>query len=466
MRTAASTLAFGSLAALASNPAEALQLDYRIKAVTAVVADRGQDFGLQQQSNTTQAYLDLTPWAHFRFTPQWGAFVRARLFAPTGNLQTQGNENNNVNSSSRSFVGLKEAWIEYAGLTSYPGESFRVGRQRILQDDTQWWDEEIDAVRWIFDTTLLEAQLGAARNFDTYRTDSQPLPVQEKNRLYGFATVAGEWRARQRIGARVIHASDSKDPPAPGAAVDSATKVQDAELTWAGLFADDHYFDWQDQPSFAYWESVSWLFGDQRTAIVDATHTVTGEQSGNVHAWAAEADLRYRLPFENFPLQIGGGYVYSSGGTALDPSHQYQQSGTQSNYSRFTGTRSLINRFNEAYRAELGNIKVASGFISLNRLKYDLSVVYSHFEKTHGDAPVVTDGIVVSPTNGSSDLGDGVDFVAAYYFGQNPGESKYALNEDVQPTIRLRTSWFRPGSAYDPGWDDRYRVFLEFSLWY
>ena len=72
-------------------------------------ADGGRDLGLLDNGSNQEAFLDTTPWAHFQFSPQWSAFVRARLFVPTGEVLPNGNDNNNVGATDKAFVGLKEA---------------------------------------------------------------------------------------------------------------------------------------------------------------------------------------------------------------------------------------------------------------------------------------------------------------------------------------------------------------------
>lgn len=455
----------GIALALLSVPAAAVDIDYRFKTSITGEADSGRDLGLNDVGDSQQAYLDATPWVHFQFSPQWAGFVRARLFVPTGSVLPNGNDNNNVGATSSTFVGLKEAWLEYGGLTSYPGESIRFGRQHLRQDDAQWWDQDIDALRWIFDTTLLQFEAGVAREFSTYRSDDPSLPLDQKDRTYVFGSLSREWLPNQRIGLRVAHADDDGDQPQIGQVVDSSTKLQNGQLTWAGLFFDNHYYDGLDAPGFAYAGSATWLSGNRRTAFADATHLVSAESSDSLHAWAADLNLRYRLPIERFPLQIGGSYTYSSGGHGLDLGDQFSQTGLQSNYSRFTGTRALINRYTDAYRVELGNLKVASAYLSLNSGDWDTSLIFNRYQRVHGDAPVVSDYLTVDPTTLSRDLGKGGDLVITRYFGGKVDQPKYLSADEPESSIRLRGSIFEPGKAYANA-DTEYRVTLELTLWF
>jgi alginate production protein len=450
----------------AATPGAAVETDYAWKINVTGEGDSGRDLGLRDRSDSTEAFLDTTPWVHFQFSPQWSAFVRARLFAPTGEVLPNGNDNNNAGATGKAFIGLKEAWVDYGGLTSYPDESIRLGRQRIRQDDALYWDEDIDALRWIFNTTLLQAELGVGKEFSTYRTDDVELPPEQKDRLYTFGTLSGEWRPQQRIGIRFVHADDRGTQPQPGQIVDAETKLQNGHLTWAGLFANNHYYDGLDSPPLAYDASATWLFGNQRTAFVDPSHTfVTNELSGNLHAWAADVGLRYRLPTPRFPLQLGASYTYSSGGHGDDISDQFAQTGIQSNYSQFTGTRALINRFTDSYRAELGNLRVGSAFASVNLGDWDTSLIYSQYHRVHGDAPVTIDNLLVDPSTISRDLGNGYDLVLTRYLGGKTTPQSWLVADEHQSSIRLRGSIFDPGAAYANA-DQEYRVTLELTLWY
>ncbi|MDB5970728.1 MAG: hypothetical protein JWQ90_3178 [Hydrocarboniphaga sp.] len=453
--------------------ADALELDYRLKATVAGVADGGRDLDLNNADSTAEAYVDMTPWVHLQFNEDWAAFVRVRAYQPSGSLLQPGNENDNLGATSKGFVALKEAWVEYGGLTSYPGEVLRLGRQRIRDEDAQFLDQEIDALRWIVDTTLLNSELGVAHQFDSYRSDGADIAREQKDRTYVFGHIDYDWIERQRIGLRVAHAIDDEHLPAPGDTVDPSERNTQGNLTWIGVYADNHSYDWRPiQPQGAelsYWSSATFLSGHRDRIIEDpATHTVVGSAGEDTHAWAAETGIRARVAG---PVQVGAAYAYSSGGSADDADRQFEQTGIQSNYSRFTGTRTQIYRYNEAYRPELGNLEVASAFASLSEAGYDASLIYNRFRRTQSDGAVVSDGLSVSPVQDSHDLGDGLDLVMSRYFSLGRASTDelpdYTPSDDAaDSSLRLRASWFNPGKAYGAQAKDEYRVMLELTLWY
>lgn len=464
----ASLTGCGVLLALVALPAAAsVETDYAFKADIAVVNQTSGDFGLLGRGNATRAYLDATPWAHFQFSPAWSGFVRARLFAPTGTVQTNANDNNNLGPTDQTFLGLKEAWIDYAGF-KYPGESIRLGRQRIREDDAMYIDQDVDAARWIFNTTLVQSEFGIGREFGTYRTDDVGLPPDQKHRTYVYGTLSREWRAYQRVGVRAIYVHDDNNLPQAGAITNVGTKLTAGNLLWMGAFLNNHYFDGADAPPLAYNVSINWLSGNQRAALIDpVTRTVTGVTDRRVsHAWATDVGLRYRLPVEKFPLQLGAAYVYSSGGNGHDLSTQYSQTGLQSNYSRFTGTDSFTQRFTDAYRAELGNLKVATAYASINLGRWNTSLIYNHFDRVHNNAPVYADNIDIVPLNNSGSLGHGYDVVVTRFFGGRIAHTDLLTGDEPASSVRLRGSVFQPGAAYGNNLRTEYRVSLELVLWY
>ncbi|NGY04637.1 alginate export family protein [Solimonas terrae] len=461
--------AFGLSTPLAAHAVEA---DWRLKATLAGVADGGRDLGLQDAKDTREGYIDTTPWLHLQFSPDWAAFLRIRGYAPTGSLLQSGQDDNNQSASKQAFVGLDEAWFEYGGLTSYPGEALRIGRQRLRNDDAEFFDEDIDAVRWIFDTTLLDADLGVARQSDTYRTDDVELPANQDHRTYSFGSLAWDWAARQQIGFRVVHADDDNHLQAVGDTVETGRRLSKGQQTWINAHVDNHPYDWQQLQSVSYWLSASYLTGSRdRLEVTPTVDPVSGETSelasAQVHddlkAWAGDAGLRVRL---GGPVQAGVAYAYSEGDG--NGEQQYEQTGLQSNYSRFTGTRTQIYRYNDALRPELGNLQAATAFLSADAGAWDASLIYNKLRRPDADAPIVSDSLRVSPTVASHDLGQGVDLVLTRYFDITGAgtATAYTPDDSGDSSIRLRGSWFKPGDAYGNDAKNEYRVVLEFTAWY
>src|SRR3546814_8521626 len=82
----------------------------------------------------------------------------------------------------------------------------------------------------------------------------------------------------------------------------------------------------------------------------------------------------------------------------------YEQNGLQSNRSNYTGTRSRVHRFGEAFRGEMANTQSASLFGSWQlRDEYDASLVYHKFWRVDGNKPVGSNGINAVENNRSEE---------------------------------------------------------------
>lgn len=459
-------------AAVFASPAQALQFDWLVKAQAGGMVDLGRDLGQDTTPDRRELSAELDPWAHLQIDDHWEGFARARLFAPTDAVAPGGN-GTAPDVQTKAFAGVDELWLGYGTLAGYPGAWLRAGRQRVREEDTEWFDQYLDAVNFNFDTTLLKASLGVANSFNSWRTDNVPLPAQQRDRLYGFGRLYAEWLPYRGIGLRAAHAEDHGTLPQPGATLDADPKLEDASLTWIGLESDGGLYDRLGGPPFAYALQANWLTGDRSTAVASGREVTAITPRTAVSAWAAELAVRQRVS-SDFPLQLGAALATSSGG-GLNGEHQYEQTGAQSNYARYTGTPTLIDRYNGAYRAELGNLSVATVFASwtlpdptLAFPRYDLSAIAQTFRRRDGNAPVVTDGVNAMPLTDSKTLGNGYDLVLTRYFTQRRPQPAYSVDryEDLHASIRLRASMFQPGSAYGSERENHYRIALEGTVWF
>jgi alginate production protein len=156
------------LAAAGTERVAAQNLDYALRTSTVFEADGRRDLGLAGRGTSETLFLNLAPRALLQFNQAWTGYVRGRIFLPTQRVTPFDSSEPDGANPTGAFAGLNEFWIQYGGFTSYPGEGLRMGRQHIRQTDNEWWDQDADALRWIFDTTLLDAEIGAARQFSTY----------------------------------------------------------------------------------------------------------------------------------------------------------------------------------------------------------------------------------------------------------------------------------------------------------
>ncbi len=465
MKTAAALTLCLLLPAL-PGPAQAADTDYGLKLKTVGFGEGQRDLGATGAQKTEESYLDVQPSLLVHWTPEVSSYLHLQGFLSSGDVVL--NEDERPVRSDR-FAGLREAWFEFGGLSDYPGEVLRAGLQRVRDADGLWWDRDIESLRWVFDTTLKQSHFGITEQFHTYRTDDVELSPSQRDRAYAFGGSARQWRPGHFTGFRLTYAQDHGDPPAPGSTVTASSKLKERRFLWLGLRAENGYYDYRLSQPVAYWMEAVLLLGDQNVTQTTPTDPMdpaspqvvagSGESSNKLIAGAGDAGLRFRPPLI-FPLHLGAAFAFAQGGDDT-----FVQTGLQSNRSRFTGTRSLINRFSESLQANLTNLSSAAVFAALPLESGDASLIFHKFQRNDGSIGVSTDGVDLAPVNGSHDLGSAVDLVLTRYFGEveiSGGER--SRDEDLRSNLRLRASQFEPGAAYGDGAEKQYRVLLEGTL--
>ncbi len=441
-----------------------------------------RDLGTRSGGDVSGLGLDLRPWVYGE-RGNWSAYAMGQAVTATDTIETDTLRQNDDGTTTdtaadgreqdKSYLAMREFWVGYSGLTAYPGEQLRFGRQRLRSDDGMWRDTNIEALNWTFDTTLLKADLGVAQRFSEYRTDLTELAPEDKDRTHLYGNVATQWTPGHWVGVRAHHTPDGGNANNPSESVDALDKTRTGDLTWLGLEANSDAYNWRNDHTVNYWGSVTWLTGDRDTLssqVVGDQTVATGKQSGDVNAWATDLGIRVRLDPQ---WQVGAAYARGSGGGGDDGSSNYEQTGLESNRSNYTGTRSRVHRFGEAFRGELGNLQAATLFASWQlRDDYDASFIYHKFWRvddsqnigSSGINAVVNDNGVNRPlVDGEKDLGQEMDVVVTKYFKQGllPASMSQAIDEP-SALVRLRAGVFKPGDAYGKEADSyMHRAFVD-----
>ncbi|CAD5198533.1 alginate export family protein [Pseudomonas sp. FEN] len=443
-----------------------------------------RDLGTAKGGDVSGIGLDLRPWAYGE-RGNWSAYAMGQAVTATDVIETdslqkadasQSTSSNDARKTDKNYLALREFWIGYKGLTPYPGEMLKLGRQRLRNDDGQWRDTNIEALNWSFDTTLLRANLGAAERFSEYRTDLTELSPKDKDRLHVYGDVAYQWTPGQWLGVRAHHTHDDGklDYPTPGVASDPLDKKSNGDLTWLGLEANSDAYNWRNTNTVNYWASLTGMSGNRDSVNplkADGSQPADATRGSHINGWASDLGVRLRLD-PNW--QVGAAYARASG--------DYEQNGLESNRSNFTGTRSRTHRFGEAFRGEMNNLQTATLFGSWQlREDYDASLIYHKFWRVDGQKTVGSNGINAVQNNyddatgallssaslplqdGKTDLGQEVDLVVTKYFKQ--GLLPAALSQSIdEPSalVRFRGGVFKPGDAYGKNVDAyMHRAFVD-----
>ncbi|CAK17219.1 alginate export family protein [Pseudomonas entomophila] len=475
-------LGFALLWSMPTLAQETAQKNFGLDVKITGQSEDDRDLGTRSGGDVNGLGLDLRPWVYGE-RGNWSAYAMGQAVAATDIIETDTLRASDTGAAidtgddsrkpDKSYLAMREFWVGYSGFTPYPGEQLRFGRQRLRSDDGMWRDTNIEALNWTFDTTLLKADLGVAQRFSEYRTDLTELAPEDKDRTHVYGNVATQWTPGHWVGLRAHHSHDGGSLKNPGETVDALDKTRTGDLTWLGLEANSDAYNWRNEHTVNYWGSVTWLTGDRDTLSSQAIgneQVATGKQSGDVNAWGTDLGIRLRLDPQ---WQVGAAYARGSGGGGSDGSNNFEQTGLESNRSNFTGTRSRVHRFGEAFRGELGNLQAATLFASWQlRDDYDASFIYHKFWRVDGKQnigssginAVVDDGGVNRPlVQGEKDLGQEMDVVVTKYFKQGllPASLSQSVDEP-SALVRLRAGVFKPGDAYGKEADSyMHRAFVD-----
>lgn len=456
---------FGAVPALAQSTAEdeASQsyprlVEQNVKSKLSLISegDRRLGLGPNGETKSNEAGLDVKPEWVWQLSPHWRSKLRLQAFAATGQVDVSDEIGG---TTTDGFFALREAWLDYNGLSDYPGESIRFGRERLKENTGMWWDDDITLVRWIFNTSLLDTTVGVAQKFAELRTDDNELQDDEQDIGRFFAHTRWQWRKGHYLGLLVTHGQgygdQAEEYAARGQTLDDGFTDS---LTWTALQADRNYFDWHSHDALQYFASVAAVNGTDKMVGAD-----TGSPSGfsdrerDVSGWAADLGVRGQL-LDTPRWVVGAHGAVASGGGARGESDAFQQTSLESNRSRFTGTRSQVSRFGEAIQPEWTNLKVFTLYTALSdRDAWDANLLYHRYWLSDANGTVRSDLIEPGFTGRSDDLGQSVDLVLGYY-GDSASTSWAAFD------VRLRGGVFMPGDAYGDDADDtRHRVVVDVS---
>ncbi|WPP00743.1 alginate export family protein [Pseudomonas sp. HR96] len=439
-------------------------------------AEGDRDLGTRGGGEVNGIGIDLRPWAYGQWG-NWSGYAMGQLVTATDTIQTdpldspannpdaKGQNISHNRDASDTYLALRELWVGYSGLTPYPGEILKFGRQRLRNDDGEWRDNYIEALNWDFDTTLLQTHLGAAERFSDYRTDYSQLSPTDKDRLHVYGDVYYQWLPGQWAGLRMHHVHDDGDLARQGHLMDDLDKTRNGNLTWLGLDLNSDAYDFHNSHTLNYWGSLTWVTGHQDqnhpTVGADGYLRAGAKDGSDVDGWATDLGLRVHVASE---WQVGAAYSQAS--------RNYQQNGLQSNRSNWTGTRSRVARYGEAYQPDMANVESAALFTTWRlREDDDASLIYYKFRRVDGDSAIGSSGIdpaadssgdvsanslsTLPLRDGSHDLGQEMDVVLTHYFKEGPllASSAYPSFDDPSALVRLRAGIFKAGDAYGSGVD-------------
>ena len=229
------------------------------------VNHRAGSTGIESDSFYAQGLFAYQHW----IDPQWSVFTQARAIVSTDNsaiIDPETDVSADANANDNIVGELRQAYVEYTGLTSYPNERLRIGLQRIRETSGLWWDEDIEAVSWSAETTELDWLVAVARQFNLYRNDVD-LRTQDEDITRLMASIDFKSPDDVKIGFKLVSLTQST-------ARDnlSGAPFYGADRVWA---VTEYEKRWTAEPAFkqalAYRAMASLMFAnDLNTQAVNA----------------------------------------------------------------------------------------------------------------------------------------------------------------------------------------------------
>lgn len=401
--------------------------------------------------DTAEAFSELHGSLHTIWSRGFATKLRVQALYSTGEIFLNTDE---TPQPSEGFVALREAWIDIASITSFPGEVLRFGRQRLKQEDGLWYDDDAVAANWVMDTTLLQAHLGVAQQITGFRSDGAGVDRSQEDRPYVYGGIGTQFTPGHFLGLRLAYAHDNFDLAEELATPDPEDRDRERRFGWAGAYLQSGYYEYRQRQVFSYTAEVMALSGTERFSDPAVPGSV---RERDVSGFGS--DLGMRFASTTAPLAFGLGWAYGSGGRDDGDSERFEQTGLHSNRSRYTGTRSQVHRFGEALQLNLSNIRVTSAYFSVPGSRADMSLIYHDYQRIDDTRPIDSETLNASATDFETDIGSSIDLVLATYF---VGFDRVLIRKSGPGgAIRLRGSLFSPGEAYADDADSLYRVILE-----
>lgn len=397
-----------------------VELDARISLTPFFVMERGMDSDLFNGADRSEFGVSIKPQLMATYDDKWGGFIQGQFFIATDEVMIDSDEGS---GEADLFASLRQMWIEYGGFSPYANESIRLGRDRIRYHDGIWIDDDIVSVRWVHQSSLIDATFGVAEKISDFRTNNPLLSEREDNVSRLFGHMRRQIAYGHFYGLRFLYSHGRNQ----------STNKQ--RLISGALSLDNGYY----LPySLRRWDYVAAI-------LMTTGKTLESEQYEITSGMALDVGLRWNHFIDTKKFSIGSHYT-----TAPYGSHGgYLPSGLESYRASYTGTRSKFHRFNEAFRAELFNIHISTLYLSLEQnAEWDINFALQRFEIDSLDAGVIAFDIQSNDLIIAEELGYGADITGSWYWGE--GSNYKPLPVFLRNSyLRMRTSFFMSGDGLE-----------------
>lgn len=332
-----------------------------------------------------------------------------------------------------------ETWIHAADLGG-SGFGLQLGRQNIRDRREWWWDEDLDAVRLLYDRKHFDAEVAFAQEVAPRATDEDFIDPEQDGVRRLFANASWRYRRPHWLKFFLLHQWDESatEPEDLVVDVDREDEV-DGDLTWIGLRANGRRRV-GSHGKLTYWADAAVVHGDETVVDYDdvgsGRSVVDGVAARDVLGWGLDGGLSWSTRWPGRPsLTIAYAFGSGDGDPESGTDHSFRQTGLQDNDGKFRG----VNRFRyygELLDPELSNLHIGTLAVGFPLLRLSsVELLYHYYHQVHASEFLRDSRLRTQPEGRKRSLGHGFDAVVG-------------LEEWKRVRVELVGSIFRSGPAF------------------
>lgn len=368
-------------------------------------------------------------------------------------------------SLEQSFLELRELWVRWDQLGGMVPLGLQVGRQRLREPRSLWWNSDFDMVRLNYNTTLLNGFIGAGEELSSYRTENNnDFENDDEDRFRTLGELSWQYKLNHFIEGRFLYEHDHSGTHDIGDVIDDdGQDIEDLDVVWAGIRATGSFQEPHASiSSFKYRADLIGLAGESENTAYSDTGVVTGTDDRDVRAWAFDGGVTV-APKVTGGVVFAAGYAYGSGDDGSGTDNQFRQTDLQGSSSRIGLERQQQKNYGEVLRPELSNLHILSASVGIPVTEgTDVNLSYFNYHLAEEDGDLLRSGVSAALNGTDKDVGQAADFI---------------INVDVDKELDLKSAYidginfrviagsFFPGDAYSPNDDEEaYRLFTELKF--
>ena len=399
-------------------------VDYNVQADIAYLDVDDRDMGTRKGGDESSLSLFLRPEISWNISPAWQLYSKASLFTSTDVFSL---DDDDGGSKTDGFISINELWARYHLSPGRQGSAIQLGRLRIRESSGAWWDQDIESIRYSYETRQINGFIGIAEKLDAYRSDNTDYDESDDDIFNILGQWDYQWRYQHHIALRFLYSDDKSDS--------NANDMDDLDALWVGAGLQGR---WNTAAGkIRYTSDLMVMDGDLDVVEKSGSGLAITEKS--LSGWAMDARIWHSW---KAPLKPRLGLQFA----LTDSDGDFRQTGLQSNRAYLTDLKTRFYRYGELYRPELSNIQIITVFAGMDWQRiHELNIAAHHYTRRNEQRAVVDKGISAALIDGESSLGSEIDLIYTWNMKGDNGKS-YLGSKRMY--LKAGLSVFMGGDAY------------------